>query len=219
MLKSFPRSICSSQLSRGRMITGSQYMLMKLQTITAAEKHLYRVNLCSNHLSIKRKSWSPGHSSTSMRRTITMQGLTLTAIPLQRNAPKWKLLMDRQIMDNGPTAKAGFVHVTFYYSKTCLISSGHSKRQPKLVFKTDYRLMQAKVLQNALQYFWPSLSYHLSLRSLFCLFLSGRLRQVLLYNASSRDVSLNHLPHPLIVWFHLHWLNDQIINHSLGLCQ
>ena len=32
-----------------------------------------------------------------------------------------------------------------------------------------------------LQYFRPSLSYHLSLRPLFCLFLSGRLRQVLLY--------------------------------------
>ena len=31
-----------------------------------------------------------------------------------------------------------------------------------------------------LQYFQPSLSYHLSLRSLFCLFLSGRLRQALL---------------------------------------
>ena len=28
----------------------------------------------------------------------------------------------------------------------------------------------------------PSLSYHLSLRPLFCLFLSGHLRQVLLYN-------------------------------------
>ena len=32
-----------------------------------------------------------------------------------------------------------------------------------------------------LQYFRPSLRYHLSLRSVFCLFLSGRLRQVLLY--------------------------------------
>ena len=32
-----------------------------------------------------------------------------------------------------------------------------------------------------LQYFRPSLSYHLSLRSLFCLFLSGRFTQVLLY--------------------------------------
>ena len=32
-----------------------------------------------------------------------------------------------------------------------------------------------------LQYFRPSLSYHLSLLSLFCLFLSDHLRQVLLY--------------------------------------
>ena len=32
-----------------------------------------------------------------------------------------------------------------------------------------------------LQYFWPSLSYHLSLRSLFCLFLSCRFTPVLLY--------------------------------------
>ena len=32
-----------------------------------------------------------------------------------------------------------------------------------------------------LQYFRPSFRYHLSLRSFFCLFLSGRLRQVLLY--------------------------------------
>ena len=64
------------------------------------------------------------------------------------------------------------------YSKTC-----HSKRRPKLVFKTDYRLMQVKSIAECskgsiLQYFQPSLSYHLSLRSLFCLCLNGRLRQV-----------------------------------------
>ena len=35
--------------------------------------------------------------------------------------------------------------------------------------------------ESILQYFRPSLSYHLFLRPLFCLFLSGRLRQVLLY--------------------------------------
>ena len=39
------------------------------------------------------------------------------------------------------------------------------------------RMLQESILQ----YFRPSLSYHLSLRSLFCLFLSGRLKQVLLY--------------------------------------
>ena len=41
------------------------------------------------------------------------------------------------------------------------VLSGHSKRTPKLFFKTDYRLMQG-----ILQYFRPSLSYHL-----FCLFI------------------------------------------------
>ena len=61
---------------------------------------------------------------------------------------------------------------------------GHSKRRTKLVFKTNYRLMQVKSIAECsngsiLQYFGPSLSYHLSLRSLFCLFLSGCLRQVL----------------------------------------
>ena len=40
--------------------------------------------------------------------------------------------------------------------------------------------------ESILQYFRPSLSYHLSLRPLFCLFLSGSLRQVLLYGKRKR---------------------------------
>ena len=43
-----------------------------------------------------------------------------------------------------------------------------------MVFKTDYRLMQVKCIAE----FQPSLSYHLSLRSLFCLFLGGHFTQV-----------------------------------------
>ena len=39
-----------------------------------------------------------------------------------------------------------------------------------------------------LQYFRPSLSYHFPLRPLFCLFLSGRLRQVLLYDPTEFTV-------------------------------
>ena len=70
------------------------------------------------------------------------------------------------------------------YSKTN-IKQPLSKRQ-KLFFKTNYSLMQVKSITECskgsiLQYFWPSLSYHLSLRPLFCLFLSGRFTQVLLY--------------------------------------
>ena len=63
------------------------------------------------------------------------------------------------------------------------VLSDHSKRWQKLVFKTDKRLMQVKRIAECskgsiLQYFRSALSYHLSL---FCLFLSGRLRHGLLY--------------------------------------
>ena len=68
------------------------------------------------------------------------------------------------------------------------VLSSHSKRIPKLVFKTNFHLLQVKSIAECspwsiLQYFRPSLSYHLSIRFLFCLFLSGRLRQVLLYSS------------------------------------
>ena len=68
------------------------------------------------------------------------------------------------------------------------VLSGHSKRRPNIVFNTEYRFMQIKSIAECngsiLQYFRPSLRYHLSLRSLFCLFLIGCLRQVLLYGLS-----------------------------------
>ena len=63
------------------------------------------------------------------------------------------------------------------------VLSGHSKRRPKICFfNTDYRLIQIKSIAECskasiLQYFRTSLSYHLPLRPLFCLFKSGRLRQ------------------------------------------
>ena len=72
---------------------------------------------------------------------------------------------------------------TKYTVKTVL--SGHPKSTPKLDFNSYYHLMLVKSIAECskgsiLQYFWPSLSYHLSLRSVFCIFLSGRLGQVLL---------------------------------------
>ena len=66
------------------------------------------------------------------------------------------------------------------------VLSGHSMRRPKIGFQDRLslnagqkycRLLQRSILQS----FRPSLSYHLSLRPLFCLFLSGCSRQVLLY--------------------------------------
>ena len=67
-----------------------------------------------------------------------------------------------------------------------------------MVFKTNYHLMQVKSIVECskgsiLQYFRPSLSYHLSIRYLCCLFLSGRLRQGLLYALFQREVPNNQL--------------------------
>ena len=71
------------------------------------------------------------------------------------------------------------------YSKTC--ENGHSQKDRKLFFKTNYHLMRVKSIAECskgsiLQYFRPSLSYHLSLRHFFFLFLSCYFAQVLLYN-------------------------------------
>ena len=71
------------------------------------------------------------------------------------------------------------VNIIWIYSKTCL-KRPLSKR-PNLVFKTDYRLMQVKSIAECskgsiLQSFGPSLSYHLALRPLFCLFFEWPLK-------------------------------------------
>ena len=56
------------------------------------------------------------------------------------------------------------------------------KKIEKWFSRPNIASCRSKVLQNApMLYFRPSLSYHLSLRSLFCLFLSGRFTQVLLF--------------------------------------
>ena len=62
-------------------------------------------------------------------------------------------------------------------------------KRPQFVSNTNSRFMQVKNIAKCsngsiLQYFRPSLSYNLSLRSLFCLFLSGHLRHVSLYCSS-----------------------------------
>ena len=65
------------------------------------------------------------------------------------------------------------------------VLSDHSKRRPKFGFQNQLLLNAGQkycgmLQESILQYFRPLLSYHLPLRPLFYLFLSGRLRQVLL---------------------------------------
>ena len=80
--------------------------------------------------------------------------------------------------------------------------NSHSQKDQKLFFKTNYRLMQVKSIAECskwsiLQYFWPSFSFHLSLRSLFCLLLSGRFTQGLLYWQVTHN---GQQPKPLRGW-------------------
>ena len=72
----------------------------------------------------------------------------------------------------------------FEYSKTCLKRPLKKKTdigfQDRLSINAGPKYCRM-LMGSILQYFRPSLNYHLSLISLFCLFLSGRLRQVSLY--------------------------------------
>ena len=109
------------------------------------------------------------------------------------------------------------------------VLSGHWKRRPKLVFRTNYGLMQVKSIAECskgsiLQYFRPSLSYHLSLIPLFCLFLSGRLRQVLLYIIiwKSKPVTPQNVNDPSNLYHISYWMEDanslERINYFLCFC-
>ena len=118
---------------------------------------------------------------------------------------QWGVLPFAQEVISSVVHKLAFNSLSFEvweYSKTC-VKRPLSKR-PKLDFKTNYRLMQVKSIAECskgsiLQYFRPSLSYHLSLRSLFCLFLSGRFTQALVYH---------HIgPHRESSWPNLETLN------------
>ena len=82
-----------------------------------------------------------------------------------------------------PSTTRSFEMLCSRYSKTCLKQP--LKKKTKIGFQ-DQLLLNAgqkycrSTKGSILQYCRPLLSYHLSLRSLFCLFLSGCLRQVLL---------------------------------------
>ena len=71
-----------------------------------------------------------------------------------------------------------------YCSKTCLKRA--LKKKTKIGFQDRLSLNAGQQYcrmhqESILQYVRPSLSYHLSLRPLFCQFLSGRFKRVLLY--------------------------------------
>ena len=101
-----------------------------------------------------------------------------------------KLLTHRAKRDNSTStlSKVGFFlqYNSFWsieyfiskYSKTCV--KWPLAKRPKIGFQDQLLLNAGQKYCRYLQYFLPSLSYHLSLRSLF---LCGRFTQVLLYSS------------------------------------
>ena len=127
----------------------------------------------------------PGRKLQANSRTVRNHPeLELLQDPVQRHIRRLTYSTTAQVYPGLPGSQATGVP---NYSKTCL-KQPHKKRdqrRSKLVFRTDYHLMQVKSIlecskKSILQYIQPLLSYHLSFRSLFCLFLCGCLRQVLL---------------------------------------
>ena len=92
---------------------------------------------------------------------------------------------------------------------------GHLKRRPKIGFQYWLSLnagqKYCRMLQESnLQYFWSSLSYHFVFKALFCLFLSGRWRQVLLYILFTEDFLLTHWGGSFVCLQHIFWLKNKL---------
>ena len=97
------------------------------------------------------------------------------------------------------------------YSKTCVKQplskrpqTGFQDQLPLNAGQKYCRMLQGEHSASILQYFRPSLSYHLSLRSWFCLLFSGRFTKVLLYMFMSQKLHWMMLAScfswPIYVW-------------------
>ena len=121
-----------------------------------------RYNLEISRLTVEKQNWA--------KNNLLVKGHILL------NTEKWFsiIIFPVSIRSNSVSGKTKFCTVK-------PVLSSHSKEDKKGIFKTGNHLMQVKSFAECspwsiLQYFRPELSYHLSLRPLFCLFLSGCLR-------------------------------------------
>ena len=70
------------------------------------------------------------------------------------------------------------------YSKTCLM---RSLKKTKKIFMSSGRLMKVESIAECSPWLRPALSDNRSWKPILAFFLSGRLRQILLYCAPSED--------------------------------
>ena len=102
--------------------------------------------------------------------------------------------MSQKLLSAAVTIGALRVNRSFFAYNIKPVLSGHSKKGRLVIGFNDQLSLNAdqkycRMLQESiLQYFQHSLSYYLSFRPLFCLFLSGHLRWVLLYAAISTKI-------------------------------
>ena len=129
-------------------------------------------------LNILHKDTTTRHQS-DLNPTHFGQSLVLYQLP-----PDSDLDLYVNLKDQFWTLTSSQIFYVSNYSKTCV--KGPLKWRPKIGFQDRLSLNAGQKYCRMLQgehsaIFLISLSYHLSLRLLFCLLLSGRLRKVLLY--------------------------------------
>ena len=105
---------------------------------------------------------------------------------IQEGQHRLWIIRDEGVVPPGQENK--LLEISLFIALKCTVKpvlSGQSKRRPKISLQDRLSLNAGQkycrmLSWSILQYFRPSLSYHLSLRPLFCLFLSDCFRQVLL---------------------------------------
>ena len=102
----------------------------------------------------------------------------------------WKYSFTTNLPNAYSLLAASKLQTFFIYSKPCV--KGPLSKGQKIGFQYQVSLNagQKYCKGSILQCFRPALSYHLSLRSLFCLFSSGRFTTVLLYSKASNKFSI-----------------------------
>ena len=92
------------------------------------------------------------------------------------------------------------------------VLSGHSKIDKTKILMTNGSLLKVKIIAvcspwSILQYFWPALRDNPSWKPISVFFLSGRLRQVLLFSLSVY-VYMQHMK--LLIIYVLRWSNNKL---------
>ena len=99
------------------------------------------------------------------------------------------------------------------------VLNSHSQKDQKIGFQYDYHLMQVKSIAECskgsiLEYFKPSLSYHLSFRPMFCLFFEWSFYTGLTVCTSTNTTKQRLTFHKNCLSMHIHFLKHGYGTHA-----